>query len=217
MIGKIIKTSPSAPNRHIIEEAARIMRMGGVVIYPTDTVYGIGAIITDEEAINKIKKLKRRPTKPFPIIVASQQEAENIAVLNSRARKLIREFWPGPLTIKLHSKIELSSSLVDEEGKVAVRLPDHKIPILIAEELGGYLVGTSANRSGSPSPVTAEEALRELEEVDLVIDTGPTPYRSPSTIIDVTTTPPVIIRIGAIEPQEIEDVLDEEVRILSRT
>ncbi len=215
MTCRVLRLNPLNPDLKVIEEIVNVVRGGGVIIYPTDTVYGLGGRIDREEVLERIALIKGRGKKPFPILASSAQKASELGVFNRRARLLVEEFWPGPLTIKVIAKVKLSNLLVDEEGKIALRVPDCIIAVKIAEGTGGFIVGTSANRTGSPSPLTLEEALREIgEKVDLAVDGGATTYRCPSTIIDVTVSPPVIVRVGAIAPEEIEEVLGEEVRVI---
>ena len=210
---RVLKIDPVSPQPDILNEALDALRKGGIVAFPTDTVYGLGCDPWMEEAVEKIYEAKGRGRKPLPIIADSVSRAEDLGVFNHRAKMLVSEFWPGPLTIKIFPRREVPPYLLDEDGRVAIRVPDHPVPLELARGLGGYIVGTSANRSGSPSPVTVEEVLTQLHNIDLILDGGPTTYKSPSTIIDVTRNPPIVLRIGAVAPEDMERVLGETVNI----
>ncbi len=200
----------------VLEPVVEVLRGGGIAIYPTDTVYGVGGRIDLGEAVEKVAQAKQRGASPFPILLSSVGDAERLAHMGRRARLLAREFWPGPLTLKLEPRVSLHPRLLDGEGRVAVRVPDHPVPRVLARGIGGYIVGTSANRSGAPSPTTLDEALAQIgDRVDVAVDGGPSRYRVASTIVDVTVTPPRVVRVGAVGVEEIEEILGEEVVVES--
>lgn len=211
----VVRVEPWAEEEELAEALGpivEVLRGGGIAIYPTDTVYGVGGRIDLEEAVERVAQAKQRGASPFPILLSSLGDAERLTHLGRRARLLAREFWPGPLTLKVEPRVSLHPRLVDEEGKVAVRVPDHPVPRVLAGGIGGYIVGTSANRSGAPSPTTLDEALAQIgDRVDVAVDGGPSRYRVASTIVDVTVTPPRVVRVGAIGVEEVEEVLGEEV------
>lgn len=197
-----------------LEPVTRILLEGGITVYPTDTVYGVGGRIDDDSALERVARAKRRGTSPFPILAAGRREAERIAVFNKRAHLLSEAFWPGPLTLKLEPRFHPHPRLSDEEGRIAVRVPDHPVPRVLARGIGGTIVGTSANLSGAPSPSTLEEALAQIgDRVDAAVDAGPARHRMASTIVDVTVTPVRVVRVGAVSPEELEEVLGEEVTV----
>jgi L-threonylcarbamoyladenylate synthase len=207
-VPRILRINPEDPDPEILEEALSVLRKGGLVIYPTDTVYGLGADPMNPEAVDKVHEAKRRTGKPLPLLLDEPGRAERYAEVGKKALRLMREFWPGQLTIILRLRAELPPGITMGTGKIALRVPDCAVARLLAEGLGGAIIGTSANISGAPSPRTAEEAIAQLgEKVDLVLDGGITRHRLSSTIIDLTVDPPRIIRVGPIPPEEIEAVI----------
>ena len=198
---KVFKINSQKPDEEIIKRIAYIMKeQDELVIYPTDTVYGLGANPFSEKAVIKVYQVKQRKDKPLPILVSSIKIAESIAFLNDLARELIEKFWPGALTIIVPKKSIIPEIVTLGKPNIAIRMPNHKVALLLAKYLGGAIIGTSANITGHPSPKSAEEAIRELgDKVNYVIDSGPALHGVPSTIIDLTQRPPKIIREGAIK------------------
>ena len=191
-----------------IEAGARILKAGGVVAYPTDTVYGLGASMVVAAGVEKVFVVKSRPRHmPLPLLVSSVSQIEGLASeVSSAGRCLIDAFLPGALTLVLRASPRVPAYLVAEEGTVALRIPNHLVPLALIDAIGVGLVGTSANVSGSPSPLTSEEVRRQLDDkVDLIIDGGECPGTE-STIVDVTGKTPVVLRAGAIAAEEIERV-----------
>ncbi len=153
---------------------------------------------------------KRRPrSKPLPVLAASLRDVERIAFMNREARILAEKYWPGPLTLILKAKPTLPHVVTACTGRVAVRVPGHRVARILARLSGGLIVGTSANISGARPPRTLEEALRQLprEMIDAAVDAGPAPLGTPSTIIDITTGRPILVRKGPISLREVEDTL----------
>ena len=190
------------------EEAIRILRKGGVVAYPTDTVYGLGAGMTHPEAVERIFAVKSRPRHmALPLLVSTVAQIEMLAGrVSPEARCLIQSFMPGALTLVLPASGLVPEYLRTKEGTIALRIPDHPIPLAIIEGIGTPIVGTSANLSGKPSPVTAEEVRSQLgDTVDFIIDAGGCGGKE-STIVDVTGQTPVVVRSGAISPEQIKAV-----------
>ena len=213
----IVKVDPAWGEEklaRVLEPVIDVLRQGGIAVYPTDTVYGVGGRIDHPGALEKVAWAKRRGPSPFPILVASVEDAERIAVFNQRARRLAEAFWPGPLTIKLRPRSTLNPRLVDSEGRIALREPDHPVPRILARGIGGAIVGTSANKSGSPPPSSLEEALVQIgDRVDAAVDGGVARHGVASTIVDATVSPPVVVRVGALLPGDLEKALGEEVRV----
>jgi len=194
---KIIKISPSFPEQEPIKQAARVIAGGGLVIIPTDTVYGIAADVTNKKALDKLYEIKKRPReKPFAILIAEKESAERFSrQIPLVAYKLMRKFWPGPLTILLKSK---------DQGKVGLRIPDNPVTLEIIFQSKTALACPSANISDKPAPVDCEEAIKDLDGlVDLAIDAGATKLGVESTVVDLTVEPPQIVRSGAIKDEEI--------------
>lgn len=195
-----------------IDKAIEILSTGGIVVYPTDTVYGLGCNAFNIEAVERVYKVKRRPLNlPLPVLLADTSQLDMVVdFVPEMARFLIRRFWPGGLTLVLYKKAWLPAIVTAGSDKVAVRVPNHAVPLTIIRGLGSPIIGTSANISDRPSPVTVEEAKEQLgEQVDLFIDAGRCPGGIESTIVDVTTETPVILRAGIIPESEIRRYVRE--------
>jgi L-threonylcarbamoyladenylate synthase len=188
-----------------VERAVGILKKGGIVAYPTDTVYGLGGDVFSVEAIKRIYKVKQRPENmPLSVLLADSSKLRDIAVVPDLAWCLIERFWPGGLTLVLPKRDTLPDIVTAGGNKIAVRVPAHDIPIRLIRGLGRPIVGTSANISGKPNPLTAEEVDAQLgKKVDLIIDGGRCPGGVESTVVDVTSEYPVILRAGIIPEAEI--------------
>ncbi len=189
------------PPRRAIDALA----FGQVVVFPTDTVYGIGCRIDDEQAVRRLFEIKQRPsTNPVPVLLASaDQLAEYAQAVPKAARQLIERFWPGPLTIVVYRSARVPALVAGGGETVAVRVPNHPLPRALVQTLGVPIVGTSANSHGMPAPVTAQQVIYDLgDRVDLVLDGGRTLLGVESTVVDVTGPAPRIVRVGAI-PAEV--------------
>ena len=206
------QTAPSLPTdlAVAVAEAVEVLRQGGVVVYPTDTVYGLGADAFNEAAVERVFEIKGRPAGlPIPLLLGSLDQlllaVEEVPPL---ARKLAGQFWPGALTLAL-PKAPGVPALVSARGwTVGVRVPGHPVPRELARLLGRPITGTSANQSGGPSPRTAEEARTQVGGlVDLVIDGGPAPLGRESTVLDLTGPVPRILREGAVPKEALEGFL----------
>ena len=192
-------------SREAVEEAAEVVRSGGLVIYPTDTVYGLGCDPFNRNAVRRLLRAKRRKGKPLPVAVSSLEAAERIAVFNEVARSVARRFWPGAVTIVLECREELPEEVTAGTGRVGVRVPGYRWAVLLAELSGGFIVSTSANVSGMEPPRTVWEAVRQVGvHVDLALDGGEAKLRRPSTVVDLTSGRPRILRKG---PVSFDDIL----------
>jgi len=192
-----------------VEQAITILKRGGVVVCPTDTVYGVGAAINIERAVERVYQIKGRPLgRALPILLADKSQIAEVAkVVPPLAWRLADRFFPGALTIVLFKADSVSDIVTGGLKTVAVRIADHPIPIAVVRGLGAPIVGTSANLSGSPSALTAEEARDQLGEwVDMIIDGGRCPGGTESTIIDLTGERPRILRKGPISLEELKEV-----------
>ncbi len=198
-----------ADDRECVPYAAQLLRAGQLVCFPTDTVYGIGAAASNDEAVRRLYAVKGRPpTKPLPLLVSNALEASEIAEITPVAHQLITRFWPGALTIVLKKLPDFRSAALAKQDTVALRVPAHDLVTDIIRAVGGPITGTSANRSGSRAPVSAAEAAFQLGEmVALVIDGGRSPGGVESTVIDLSQGAPKIVRDGAVSRKEIESVL----------
>ncbi|MBI2858384.1 MAG: threonylcarbamoyl-AMP synthase [Chloroflexi bacterium] len=191
----------------------RVLRAGGIVAFPTDTVYGLGCNAFNTQALVRIFEVKRRPRHlALPLLVSDMPQLREVAVEMSQAARLLAErFWPGALSLLLPRTNKVPDIVTARGNKVAVRLPAHPVPVFLARAVGAPLVGTSANLHGQPSCRTAEEVRRQLDgEVDMIVDGGETPGGIESTIVDVQDSRPVIIREGAISSGAIMQALREE-------
>lgn len=195
---KIIQVDPANPIGDYIKEAAEIIKSGGLVIIPTETVYGIAANMLNAKTIERLYEIKGRPKeKRFSLHIDAKEKinhyASNIPVV---AWKLIDKFWPGPLTVILKSK---------DKDTIGIRMPDDEIALRVIALSGVPVVCPSANLSGNPAPVDFNKAIKDLKEsVDFAIDTGKTKLAQESTVVDLTETPLRILREGAIKKAEIE-------------
>lgn len=172
--------------RKLITKAARLIRNGGLVGFPTETVYGIAADPANKKAVARLNKIKKRPAgKPYTLHIAYKKDVyKHTTELSPLAKKIIKEYWPGPLTIILKSR---------KGKKIGFRMPDNKIALALIRAVGKPIIAPSANVSGQKSPVKADEVC---DGMDLILDGGPTKYRKDSTILDLTAIPPKILREG---------------------
>ena len=198
------------PTSDIIDYAVEVIRSGGIIVAPTDTVYGIIADPYNEEAVNKVFQVKKRSRdKPLPILLGESHHAFHIVRPSERFWKLAIRFWPGPLTI-VEKPVERVPQHLAVWGNLGVRLPHCPFIREVARRIGGLLIGTSANKSGMIPPTTAYEAHAQLgNSIDLYIDGGPSLRSAPSTVVDVTGEEPLILRDGAIPGEKIIRVLQE--------
>lgn len=197
----------SAHDPHAMELALHILRAGGLVAFPTDTVYGVGSLAFDQAAIESIYVAKDRPLeKAIPILIADVDDLEKVASeIPEQARQLAARFWPGPLTIVLPKRPDLPPA-VSATPTVGVRVPDHPVARALLRVAGPMAV-TSANLSGRASPCSAGEVMAQLgRRIQLVLDGGETPGGVPSTVVDVCGPEPVILRDGPITLEQIKIV-----------
>lgn len=194
-----------------IKQGISILKGGGVVAFPTDTVYGLGACVGDRQAVERVYELKKRPlTVALPLLLADTTQISEVAANVSQiAWLLIRRFLPGALTLVLPKSDTLPDIITAGSRTVAVRIPAHPVPIALSEGIGAPIVGTSANLSGKPSALTAGEVYSQFgDRIDLVVDGGRCPGGKESTIVDLTGEKPVILREGAITREELEQVYE---------
>jgi L-threonylcarbamoyladenylate synthase len=201
-------TKLSSSVREQVEKGISILKQGGVIAFPTDTVYGLGASIGISSAVERVYRIKERPRHiALPLLLADLFQLEEVArSIPTSARLLTEKFWPGPLTLVLF-KSDSVSEIVSGGGKtIAVRIPAHPIPIALARGVDTAIVGTSANLSGQPSALTAGEARAQLgNKVDLIFE-GECPGGKESTIVDLTGETPVIRREGALSREELRQI-----------
>ena len=194
----------------ILDEAAAIIRSGGTVAFPTETVYGLGADGLNPGAVRKIFEAKERPPgNPLSLLVHSREDLEKVARnIPEKAFRLMDAFWPGPLTIVLEKNDTVPGITSGNLPSIGVRMPDHIIPLELIKRAGTPLAAPSANLSGKPSPSLAAHVVADLTgRIDAIIDGGEAAIGLESTVIDMTVEPPVVLRPGAVGIEELEKVI----------
>ena len=213
---KLIKIDADNPNREDMQEAAEIIRSGGLVAFPTETVYGLGANALDPEASKRIYAAKGRPSdNPLIVHICRFEELESIAKeVPTQAGKLADAFWPGPLTMIVWKNEKVPYETTGGMDTVAIRMPNHPVALALIDESGCMIAAPSANTSGKPSPTEAAHVALDLDgKIPMILDGGPVGIGIESTIIDLTEKIPMILRPGYITKEMLEEVLGEEVRI----
>ena len=191
-----------------IEEAAKLVLEGGLIAYPTDTVYGLGCNPFDADAVERLVKAKERVKGSLPILVSSLKHAKRLGEIDGLAARLANRFWPGPLTLVVRPRISFPSSVTGDTLLVGLRIPNHEIARRLIKECGGALIGTSANISGRSSLRTAQEVVGELgDRVDLVVDGGPALLGKESTVLRVLGNESTVVREGAISRDDLLKML----------
>ena len=193
-----------------IDQAARVLMGGGLVVVPTDTVYGVSAALSCPDSITRLYVAKKRPIdRPIALLVDRIADVETVVDLISPiALRLMEVFWPGGLTLAMTKKRDIPDVVTAGGPTVAVRMPDHPVPRALSRRLGGPLPTTSANVSGQSSPANADAARDQLgEQVDLILDGGAAPGGIDSTVLDLSTDPPTVRRVGAVSVEAIEAAL----------
>ena len=201
---KIVKVDPLVPEKKHILAAADVLRRGGLVIIPTETVYGIAANMLNKKTLDRLYEIKERPKdKPFTVHIAEKNQVEKLAInLPPAVYRLIDKFWPGPLTLLLKSF---------NTGKVGLRMPDHEIARQVIVASGVPVVCPSANISGKPASGFFAEVIKDLQnKVDFALDAGETKLGAESTIVDFTAQPWQVVRQGALGIDEIRAVADKK-------
>ena len=202
---KIIKLHPERPDISEISDIAKIIRQGGLVVFPTETVYGIAADFSNPQAMNRLKEVKkRREDKPFSVVVARVESVASYTFFDKTIfYKLMDAYWPGPLTIVVPSK---------EEGKtIGLRMPKNNIALSLIQEARCPIAAPSANFEGNPAPVTCEEALKDLDGlVDVAIDGGKVSVGLSSTVVDLSAEVPHVLRDGVITQKDIEKLFKKK-------
>lgn len=206
----IVKVDPQNPDKKTIQKACSILKGGGLVAFPTETFYGLGADALNDQALKKLFALKRREhAKPLLVIIAQKKQLNAlVSEIPPAAEKLMNRFWPGPLTIIFKARKELPSLLTGGTDTVGIRIPSYPVAKHLSLAFGLPLTATSANLSGGKNPTTAQDVRDQLGEgVDIVLDAGQTAGRKGSTIIDVTVSPPRIVREGDVPVDEVEKIV----------
>lgn len=218
MVTKVWRVDPEAPDPCVIREAAAILCAGGLVAFPTETVYGLGANALDETAVRKIFVVKERPLwDPLIVHISRPEMAERLAAsLPEAFWQLAEQLMPGPLTVVVRKRPTVPDAVTGSLPTVALRMPSHPVALALLDAAGVPVAAPSANRFGRPSPTRAEHVLADLNgRIDGVLDAGPTPIGVESTVVDLTTTPPTILRPGGVSKETLEAVLGTKVQVVT--
>lgn len=213
---RVLKTDPIRPDPSVLAEAARVLRSGGLVAFPTETVYGLGARAYDPAAVKRVFEAKGRPPdNPLIVHVDSIEMAEEVFLeIPEWVRAFLKRVWPGPVTVVLPKSRRVPDEVTAGLGTVAVRAPAHPVALGMIRELGEPVAAPSANLSGRPSPTTAQHVIEDLgDRVDLIIDAGETFLGVESTVIDLTTDPPTLLRPGPVAVEDLVKLLGRDVRV----
>lgn len=207
----VIKIDPVNPDSTLIERAAKDLREGRIMAFPTETFYGLGTDAGNETAIKKIFTIKGRNFhNPIPIVIGTLEELDGLVEeIPEAAQRLIRIFWPGPLTLVFRASKEVSPQLTANTGLIGIRISSHPIARMLAQALGAPLTATSANLSGKTECTTAQEVAQAIGPlIDGIIDGDRTPGQKGSTVVSIAVSPPQILRVGVITENEIRKALD---------
>lgn len=208
---ELLTVNPERPDEELLERAARMIRGGGLVAFPTETVYGLGANAFDPCAVMGIFSAKGRPSdNPLIVHVNDMDSAARLGRVDERTRALMEAFWPGPLTLVIEADAGVPAEVTGGLGTVAVRMPDHKVALGLIRCSGVPVAAPSANRSGRPSPTSAAAVLEDLDgKIGMILDAGPTAVGVESTVIDVTGRLPLLLRPGGVSVERIREVAGE--------
>jgi len=214
MMHKVLKISET-PTEEIIREAANTLLSGGLIIFPTETVYGIGALATEQKAIDKLLSYKtRREGKPLSIAVDSIKMAQEYVEVNDIARNLYENFLPGPITVVSRGKHTVANGVESESGTLGVRIPDYELVRDIVKKIGKPITATSANASYKKKPYNINDILNNVSDkqknlIDLIIDAGTLPKREPSTVVDTTGGGETVLRQGDVRLTKVRETTTE--------
>lgn len=207
---KILKTDNKKPDRRVIQKAVEVLKGGGLLVYPTDTAYGLGCNALDEIAINKLYEVKgRNYSKPTHVVVRNWKMINEITYPNEDAKILYKKFLPGPLTLILPKKESVPDLLTSNLPTLGIRIPNNLITQSLSNSLPFPYTTPSANRTGGKTPYSIYEVKRELDvkKVDLILDAGKLPKKAPSTLVDLASSVPEILREGPITKERINKIL----------
>lgn len=212
LVTEVLRVDPADPDRRVIARAAECLRAGGLVAFPTETVYGLGAHALDRAAVQRIFAAKERPANdPLIVHVASLEGAVPLVVsIPDAARELASRFWPGPLTLVLNKSAEVPDEVTAGLATVAVRVPSHSVARALITAAGLPVAAPSANLFSRPSPTRASHVLADLNErVDIILDGGATTVGVESTVVDLSAAPATILRPGAISADHLRELLPD--------
>lgn len=197
---RVLTVDPGAPSPDTIATAAAVLGGGGLVAFPTETFYGLGAAMDCEDALTRVFRIKSRPDgRPLLVLVSSVTMVEAVAEVTPVARELMAQYWPGALTLVLRARPCVSPRITAGTGTVGVRHSAHRIATALVARLGVPITAPSANPSGGPPPTLAAEISGAFGAgIDVILDGGPTAGGLPSTVLDLTVSPPLVRRAGAV-------------------
>lgn len=211
---KILKVNPEnlRESEKAIIEAAKVMLGGGTIVFPTDTVYGLGADATNEHAVKKIFQIKKRDKKrPISVIVRDLDMIKKVAMVDKRLERVLPLIFPGAITAILLKKYKLPEDLTAGGHTIGLRIPDYKLTQYLSENMGRPYVATSANISGEQATTKIGEVIKFFEKStakpDLILDGGDLKCSQPSTVLDLASEKPKIIRIGPVTPKKLKEIL----------
>ncbi len=208
MPDKICRIDPIRPDQVLIQHAARTMWSGGIIVFPTSGLYGLGADATNDEAVGRIFQIKNRVTvKPILILIQNTGQLDRwVTTIPEMARKLIHRHWPGGITLVFDARQNLSPNLTAGTGKIGIRLPAHPVATALVDLVDFPVTGTSANLAGQPGCATIDELPPLIiDHVDLVLDAGTLAGGKGSTVVNITGKQPVILRTGVVPSASILD------------
>jgi L-threonylcarbamoyladenylate synthase len=197
---RVLRVDADLVDRSPLAEAAGVLASGGVVAFPTETFYGLGAAALDASAARRIFDLKGRPaSSPLLVLVDSVEMAERVGEIPDRARTLVERHWPGALTLVFRARAGIPAVVTASTGTIGVRFTAHPVARALVTAFGAPVTAPSANISGAAPPTTADAILRDFDgQIEMVLDGGATPGGPASTVLDVTVDPPRVIRQGAV-------------------
>lgn len=198
---RVVRVDAAAPDLGVLRQAAHVLRAGGLVAFPTETFYGLGAAGLDAAAARRVFAVKGRPTSmPLLLLVDSRAMVAAVAqTIPPSAVALMERHWPGPLSLVLRARDAVPIEITAGTGTVGVRVSAHPVARALVRAVGEPITAPSANPTGGAPPMTAADVLRHLDgRIDLVLDAGSTPGGAPSTVLDVTVDPPRVLRQGAV-------------------
>jgi L-threonylcarbamoyladenylate synthase len=202
----VYRISPDLPDPELIEKAAAVLRGGGLVAYPTETVYGLAAGAFLAEAVSRVYAAKQRPyNQALPVQIADRNDVRTLAAdPSAEALRLMDAFFPGPLTIVFRRPATVSATVTGGQNTIGIRMPDHPVPLSIIRAFGAPVVCPSANLTGRRAPMSAADVLEDLDgRIEMILDAGSTEDRVPSTVIDLSVRPARLLREGKITRDEL--------------
>lgn len=210
---KVIQVDLNKDYSEAIEETCRVLRLGGTVVYPTDTIYSLGSNACDHLAVDRIFKIKNRSyQKPLPIIVRNMEWVKAVTFVDQRNQKVLASIWPGTVTAILPKREHLSSLVTAGSWTVGVRIPDFLFTDRLLGKFGYPLTATSANISGEESTNDINKIMERFEnwnyKPELIVDAGILPKSEPSTVVDLASEEPKILRVGPSRPDQLKKLLE---------